>query len=58
MAVLRYLGMVDRNWTNVTVGGVVGRVLVWLGWVGLVLWLGHRMSGVGVRGAVVLQDGG
>ena len=37
-------------------GGVVGRIQ--LGWVGLVLWLGRRMSGVGVRGAVVLQDGG
>ena len=58
MAVLRYLEMVDRNWTNVTVWGVVGRVLVWLGWIGLGLWLGRRMPEVGVRGAVVLQDGG
>ena len=55
---MRYLEMVDRNWTNVTVWGVVGRVLVWLGWIGLGLWLGRRMPEVGVRGAVVLQDGG
>jgi hypothetical protein len=50
------MGMVDRNWTSVTVGGVVGRVQ--LGWVGLVLWLGRRIAGIGVRGAVVFQDGG
>ena len=36
----------------------MGRVLVWLGWVGLGLWLGRRMLGGGLRGAVVLQDGG